>query len=187
MNKKIAIIAACLLLLSVCLCSCVHIADTNGEEDYSLGKLTEEDIVDNADNFQAMSSNKQGMQGGATRYTTKKLSGVYTIGNVYSNNASSLIIKSSVTLESGNVRICLVQDGKIIADIPLGENMEFRTDSVNPSEQFFSARFFKRSADTAGNSDSASETVAAEFSGHIEIFSANPAAERCRRQKSNVS
>ena len=43
MNKKIAIIAASLLLLSVCLCSCVHIADTNGEEDYSLGELTEED------------------------------------------------------------------------------------------------------------------------------------------------
>lgn len=134
MNKKIAIIAASLLLLCVCLCSCVHIADTNGEEDYSLGKLTEEDIVDNADNFQAMSSNKQGMQGGATRYTTKKLSGVYTIGNVYSNNASCLIIKSTVTLESGNVRICLVQDGKIIADIPLGENMETRIE--NPSGKY---------------------------------------------------
>jgi hypothetical protein len=133
MNKKIAILFISLLLCAVFLCSCVHIADTNGEEDYSLGTLTEDDII-NSNDFQAMGSLKEGIQGGVTRYTAKRLSGVYTVGNVYSKNSSCLTIRSTVTLESGNVRICLVQNGEIVCDIPVGENMETKIE--NPSGKY---------------------------------------------------
>ena len=131
--KKLAILIISLILASVCLCACVYIPDENGDEDYSLCKLTENDIINSTD-FQAMYSQKQGVQNGTTVYTAKKLSGVYTVGKVYSNNEDVLIIDSTVTLTEGNVRICLVQDGKIVCDIPVGENMETRIE--NPSGNY---------------------------------------------------
>ena len=131
--KKLAILIISLILASVCLCACVYIPDENGDEDYSLCKLTENDIISSTD-FQAMYSQKQGVQNGTTVYTAKKLSGVYTVDKVYSNNAGALTIYSTVTLTEGNVRICLVQDGKIVCDIPVGENMETKIE--NPSGNY---------------------------------------------------
>ena len=119
MIKKIAILLISLVLASVCLCACVYIPDENGDEDYSLCKLTENDIINSTD-YQYTSINSKREANGTYVYSIQSLSGVYTLKKV-EGSYGVLTFNATITLHSGNLRACLVKDGEIVREIPINE------------------------------------------------------------------
>lgn len=119
MIKKITALAISVLIACVCLCSCVYIADTNGDDDYSLGKLTEEDII-NSTEYQIRSVNSRKEANGTYKYSITGLSGVYTLKKV-EGSYGVLSFNVTITLHSGNLRACVVKNGEIVREIPIGE------------------------------------------------------------------
>ncbi len=119
--KKIMILTICLcfvLLLSSCTIG--HIKDENGD-DKSLCSLTDEDILENVSSYTqtaAITSNV----GDRVVYKANKFSGVTTIKKIPYAVGEKMIIRSSIDVKEGNLRVVLIQNDKIILDIPLGEN-----------------------------------------------------------------
>lgn len=110
-----------------------HIEDTNGPNDYSLATLTDADLL--ADSFECV--------GGPNRSTGRihlpggwELSdGVELYSDEFSGVADILWVDyilpsdfsldlNSFTVESGNFRMVVINNGEIIADIQPGENIQ---------------------------------------------------------------
>ncbi len=112
--KRVIFILTVILCMSL-LCSCVsHIEDTNGEDDYSLCSLTDEDIIDGVSSLmQGSMSNKRNDRGSMS---VQKFSGVQTIDSINVRGAEETLT-CTVNVESGNLRVVIVKDGKIFADL----------------------------------------------------------------------
>ncbi len=120
--KRFLRIAAALvlaLLLVSMLVSCSHIEDTNGPDDTSLAVLTEEEVMSWADHGTSFYSVTE-VVNGKYSYKVGKLSGVETLESY--NGKTTYMLKSSLTLNSGNLRAILFCDGVYLCDIPLGES-----------------------------------------------------------------
>ena len=120
MKSKIYIFAVFILisLLALSSCSIGHVEDTNGEDTEPV-TITDGDITDGSSHVATLSS--KGQANGTYYYNVRKLSGVFSL-NKHSASDGSLTVNMSATLLSGNARIAIVKDGKIVADIPFGEN-----------------------------------------------------------------
>lgn len=100
------------------LVGCGHIEDTNGEEDYSLTTITDENILSGyGSSTQSGSIYSETSMNGITTYKIKvsKFSGVKKLYEKEISNNYSLNIKC--TLKSGNMKLLLLKDGEIFADI----------------------------------------------------------------------
>lgn len=108
MKKLLFIILSCLTLTS---CSFGHIEDSNGVDDYSLVTITNEEIIDNS-NFYVQTMSSQVVING--KYTVKinKFSGVKSI-NDFNKQGQQITINSTITLNEGNLKICLVNEHEI--------------------------------------------------------------------------
>ena len=110
MKRLLAIIF--ILILSLTLTSCSHIEDTNGPDDYSLVKISDEEILG-----VRSASTKIGAFESQTGRTIKvkvsKFSGVENLQSFKTTN-SDITFTVSVTVTSGNFKAVLVQEGKII-------------------------------------------------------------------------
>lgn len=119
MKRKIYILTIFILVSLFALSSCTigHIEDTNGE-DTSPVTLTDEDIVKSKSHTATLSS--KGHANSTYYYNASKLSGVLSL-NKHRVDDGTLVINMTSTLLSGNARICVLLDGEIKAEIPLGE------------------------------------------------------------------
>ena len=101
-----------IIFLSITLTSCSHIEDTNGPDDYSLVKISDEEILG-----VRSASTKIGAFESQTGRTIKvkvsKFSGVEKLQSFKTTN-SDITFTVSVTVNSGNFKAVLVQEGKII-------------------------------------------------------------------------
>ena len=101
-----------IIFLSITLTSCSHIEDTNGPDDYSLVKISDEEILG-----VRSASTKIGAFESQTGRTIKvkvsKFSGVEKLQSFKTTN-SDITFTVSVTVTSGNFKAVLVQEGKII-------------------------------------------------------------------------
>lgn len=110
MKKIITIIF--IIFLSFTLTSCSHIEDTNGEDDYSLQTITEEEIVGNS--YSSIKVGKFTTQNGRTiKQSVKKFSGIENIQS-FKTTKGFISFTVSITVSSGNFMVVLVQEGKII-------------------------------------------------------------------------
>ncbi len=132
MKKTICKIAVLLLLLSISLLtfsSCMsHIEDTNGEDDFSLCSLTDEDIAGGGSYLEQGSVRSE--INGKVKIRINKFSGVNTIESIKIRGEKKTLTLTA-TVDSGNFRIVIVKDGEIFADLKVDGTQERVTLSDN--------------------------------------------------------
>ena len=97
-----------------------HIEDTNGPDDYTLTTITDENII--KQDMGALNVSKStGLLNDGVTFKSDKFSGVY---HVFQTNfffdSDFLMDVAGFWVNSGNFRMCIVNDGKIIATVEPG-------------------------------------------------------------------
>ena len=118
--KKILFILITLSL--VFLTGCGHIEDTNGQDDFSLETISEDDIISNSSSASTVSFTKT--VGNKTEVSIKKFSGVKSIYKKYSADGE-YTFDFDVKCNSGNLAVFLVYDDEIVKIIPVNETSSF--------------------------------------------------------------
>lgn len=124
--KKIIVLLSFFILFTLSGC---HIEDTNGEDDFSLVELTDEDFFKASSSSKTMSIRTQINNKGKMK--VKKFSGVELLDSIYVKN-KKLTIKLSSEVKSGNFKIVVIKDDEIIKVLNINEaNQEFVIENAN--------------------------------------------------------
>lgn len=110
-----------------------HIEDTNGPDNYALTVITDENII-NQDMGALNVKRSSGILNDGITFSSKKFSGVYRVfaTNFFLNSDFDMDL-AGFWVNSGNFRMCLVNDGKIIADVEPGMFPEVLLHDLNGS------------------------------------------------------
>ena len=97
-----------------------HIEDTNGPEDYTLTTITDENII--KQDMGALNVSKStGLLNDGITFKSDKFSGVYRVFQTnFFFDSDFLMDVAGFWVNSGNFRMCIVNDGKIIATVEPG-------------------------------------------------------------------
>lgn len=114
MKKTVCLLLALLLCLPLAACA-GHIEDTNGDDPTPV-TLTDADIVKFSTSSIA-SSFVSNTVNGKTTTRVGKLSGVTQLAELHSDGREVLTYTASRS--EGNLRLCLVRDGKIVSELPV--------------------------------------------------------------------
>ena len=126
MKKIIVLVFSFFILLTLSGC---HIKDTNGEDDFSLVELTDEDFFKANSSSTTMSTRTQ--INNKVKIKVKKFSGVELLDSIYVKN-KKLTIKLSSEVKSGNFKIVVIKDDEIIKVLNINEaNQEFVIENAN--------------------------------------------------------
>ena len=113
---KKALLAVLLAAITLAFTGCGQIEDTNGENNFALQTITDENIVEGMNvvtfsSARTSSGNKESLSVG-------KLSGVL---DLYNGNASGETVRFAVNCDvtAGNARLVVVYDGKIVHEFDL--------------------------------------------------------------------
>lgn len=120
MKKLLCLTLSILLLLSLAGCD-GGIEDTNGEDDYSLATITDENII-NLDIGASGSSSSTTGDSTLTKYSAQNFSGVeeiYMADYIFSSDVT--INVTSMVLKEGNFRGVVLVDDEIVYDFDLEE------------------------------------------------------------------
>ena len=101
-----------IIFLSITLTSCSHIEDTNGPDDYSLVKISDEEIL-GVRSASTKIGSFESQTGRTIKVKVSKFSGVEKLQSFKTTN-SDITFTVSVTVTSGNFKAMLVLEGKII-------------------------------------------------------------------------
>lgn len=126
--KKIFLI----IIFILCLTSCEsfdHIDDLNGDNDYSLAQITEEDVINKNSGISLISTISNTTNGGTA--SIEKFSGIKKIREITKRN--KIIV--SFKLNSGNASLCIVSKTEIIHTFNINEeNQEY---IINTKEKIY--------------------------------------------------
>ena len=130
------------LILAMCLglVACGQIEDTNGEDDYSLATITEEQLVKGTN-----SSSKVGFLhtqiNNSHTFKVNKFSGVEAIESVRATESTkSITFLVESTRKSGNLYVYVRCDGQIVGDFEIGEKDELVLENPHPANTSFALR-----------------------------------------------
>ena len=148
--KKILLGAACVLMVAVAAVWFLsdgltkHIEDTNGDKSFKLVTITDSNII-NMDIGSMGLKETSGYITGTKTYSSNKFSGVAEIygSNIYGNRFE--ITVNHARVDSGNFKIVLLEDDKIVHEFTLNELTQTYT-LENPSG-YISLRIAGESAD----------------------------------------
>ena len=120
-NSKVAIIVFVVLLVGLVAIlptsnTQVDIKDKNGPDDYSLCKLKDEDIIDGIDG-DIVETHQEGSKKYVFHGTL--FSGAETVYAFNTPNTTCTIRVTQLSVTSGNARLVVVADGKIVHDFDL--------------------------------------------------------------------
>lgn len=129
-----------LLIISFSMVSCMsHYEDLNGEDDYSLNTITDQNIINRDIGSMGVSFSKSSLDLGNVsissliKFSSNKFSGVYEI--MYNNfffNSSIQINSMSLKVTSGNFKLVVVEDDeKIIKIIEPSDSIDLYLDNLN--------------------------------------------------------
>ena len=97
-----------------------HIEDTNGPEDYTLTTITDENIIKQDMGARNVSKSTGLLNDGVT-FKSDKFTGVYRVFQTnFFFDSDFLMDVAGFWVNSGNFRMCIVNDGKIIATVEPG-------------------------------------------------------------------
>lgn len=138
MKKLFLIFLLGLLLISSC--TLRHIPDTNGDTDYSLNTLTDEDFVKG---YSALTQQAVTKKTSTTiKVNVKKMSGISNLKTL-EPKGKTINIKTNLTLNSGNIRLVLMKGKEIIYDFKVnGEDIY----KISLSEDKYNIRLGAESA-----------------------------------------
>ncbi|MBR2446750.1 MAG: hypothetical protein IKB28_08840 [Clostridia bacterium] len=124
------------LILAMCLglAACGQIEDTNGEQDYSLATITEEQLVKGTN-----SSSKVGFLhtqiNDSHTFKVNKFSGVEAIESVRATeNTKSITFLVECTRKSGNLYVYVRCDGQIVGDFEIGARDDLVLENPAPGK-----------------------------------------------------
>ena len=108
-----------------------HIEDINGPDDYSLAVITDENIINQDIGALNVSLHRSLVNDGVT-CESDNFSGVHRIflTNFLFNSDFEMEL-ANFHVNSGNFRMCIVNEGKIIADVEPGMFAEVRLENLN--------------------------------------------------------
>ena len=97
-----------------------HIEDTNGPDDYTLTTITDENII--KQDMSALNVSKStGLLNDGVTFKSDKFTGVYRVFQTnFFFDSDFLMDVAGFWVNSGNFRMCIVNDGKIIATVEPG-------------------------------------------------------------------
>lgn len=117
--KKLRIIALMLLCVLVAMslvaCDFGHIKDTNGDEDFTLETITDEDILKGETKYVAFGS-KNLTVGDVHSVTVKKFSGVWQVAQLELQGYGRAVASMDMSVVKGNCRVVLICNDKIVHD-----------------------------------------------------------------------
>lgn len=110
-----------------------HIEDTNGPEDYTLTTITDENII--KQDMGALNVSKStGLLNDGVTFKSDKFTGVYRVFQTnFLFNSDFRMDLLNFHVNSGNFRMCLVNNGKIIAEVEPGMTSEVLLHDLNGS------------------------------------------------------
>lgn len=123
--KKMICILIFIFCLSLSSCGLSHIEDSNGEEDFSLSTLKNEEIL--TYNSVVSYGTVESTTNSTFSYSCKKLSGNCLVKTI-TPKGRELLVTISNNVFSGNAYIALVRNGNVFKEIPLNQiiNLEIR-------------------------------------------------------------
>lgn len=97
-----------------------HIEDTNGPDDYTLTTITDENII--KQDMGALNVSKSiGLLNDGVTFKSDKFTGVYRVFQTnFFFDSDFLMDVAGFWVNNGNFRMCIVNDGKIIANVEPG-------------------------------------------------------------------
>ena len=110
-----------------------HIEDTNGPDNYALAVITDENIIRQDMGALNVKKSTDLLNDGIT-FSSGKFSGVYRVfvTNFFLNSDFDMDV-AGFWVNGGNFRMCIVNDGKIIADVEPGMFPEVLLHDLNGS------------------------------------------------------
>ena len=110
-----------------------HIEDTNGPDDYTLTTITDENII--KQDMGALNVSKStGLLNDGVTFKSDKFTGVYRVFQTnFFFDSDFLMDVAGFWVNSGNLRMCIVNDGKIIATVEPGMYATFEMSDLNGS------------------------------------------------------
>lgn len=119
MKKLIKLLFACFLAFGLCGCG-ESIEDTNGENNTALNTITKEDILSNSISASGLGTEEGEFLGFTSfKYKAKNFNGVEELYNEnYLFSTAVYVHVNFINLKSGNFRMFVINDGKIIQEIP---------------------------------------------------------------------
>lgn len=128
MKKFFCTLLTVCILLSFAGCELPSYEDTNGEADFSLQTITEQDILRAAGSTKIMAFSSS--VNGQTTCKAKTMNGVETLFEK-KLNGQTLDLTVSCAITKGNARLVLILDDKIIHDFAINEeNQHITLDNV---------------------------------------------------------
>ncbi len=144
MKKTLITICCIAIYLAFILAGCAipeHIEDTNGEDNYTLQQITEEDVVAlNMGTRGSINESQMSFNFGdlaitdGVKYSSSKLTGVYLLHSTTLIKGSDIhIIIGNFKIHEGNFAFYVVFDGKIVGQVtPKGDGLsEFILENVD--------------------------------------------------------
>lgn len=125
--KKFLLIAL-MLLICFSLFGCAQIEDANGEENFTVETITDEKLCSSSTSSSAIGSVTV-TKNGKTSFSVKKLSGVYDFAD-FRGTGNAVTLEFSSEIEKGNLRMVIVHDGKIYADLPINCKDSFKIENA---------------------------------------------------------
>ena len=131
MKKLTCLLFSILLVMSLTACG-VEIEDTNGDDDYSLATITEENILKLDLGGSSYSTSGDDITTGQ-KYSSKNFSGVVEIYTISLLGKSDIEIDlASIFVKKGNFKLVVVVDDEIVHEFDNEEMMQtFRLDDIS--------------------------------------------------------
>lgn len=127
----IAIVVIGLFIYSVLTSDLEHIEDANGPDNYALAVITDEDIIRQEKGALGVGMSTGLFNDGIT-FKSKKFTGVYTVFRTTMLFDSDFLMQvAGFYVNSGNFRMALVNDGKIVAEVEPGMFPEVQLKGLN--------------------------------------------------------
>ena len=155
MKRFLSAFIVLIIILSIVSCGEKY-TDTNGDADYTLQTITDYDIINLSTGSSGMTYTEESkiLPVSSAEYHSGNFNGVECIyRNYYVGKSDVSIYIGHMNVEKGNFRICVINDGKIIFDIP--------ADAFNETYTF---------EDLAGDFSVHVAGESAEFKFHIDIY-----------------
>ena len=127
MKKRILVVATALLTLALLFSGCKTYKDTNGEDNYELQTLTEQDIL------QGGSVVKTGSSSSSVNNTyTVKVKTMNGVDTLETFSGEKVVLMLSVTINKGNARLVVCTKDEILHEFELnkgGQLFSFEVDT----------------------------------------------------------